>query len=114
MKYAGLILSMVLISSMQLFAGTGDIKTDTFKVYGNCGMCKATIEKAASGVNGVKAAKWDRETDMLTVTYNASKVTLDKIKEAVAASGYDSDTHRAPDEVYNNLHGCCQYERPKS
>jgi periplasmic mercuric ion binding protein len=113
MKYAGLIFSFLLIGSLQLIAG-GDLKTETFRVYGNCGMCKSTIEKAASAVSGVKSATWDRETDMLTVTYHTSKVTLDKIKEAVAASGYDSDTHRATDEAYNKLHGCCQYDRPKS
>ena len=88
------------------------MKTETFKVYGNCGMCKRTIEKAAASLEGVKSAVWDMETDMLTVTYNAKKVDLDQIKLAVAASGYDSDSHRAPDEAYNNLHGCCQYERP--
>ena len=98
---------------MNLIAGGNDLKTDTFKVYGNCGMCKRTIETAAAGLEGVKSAVWNMDTDMLTVTYNPSKVTLDQIKTAVAESGYDSDTHRAPDQVYNNLHGCCQYERPK-
>lgn len=113
MKAFTLIISVLFFTSVNLIAGGNDLKTDTFKVYGNCGMCKRIIEKAAAGVDGVKSAVWDMKTDMLTVTYNAKKVDLDQIKAAVAASGYDSDSHRAPDEVYNNLHGCCQYERPK-
>jgi len=28
-----------------------------------------------------------------------------------AASGYDTQDVTAPTEVYNKLHGCCQYER---
>ena len=26
-------------------------------------------------------------------------------------NGYDTEKHKATDEVYNNLHHCCQYER---
>ena len=113
MKYTGLIFFIVLFSSIQSMGQSNNLKTETFTVYGNCGMCKSTIEKAATGVPGVKSAVWNRETDILTVNYNTSKASLDDIKKAVAASGYDSDTHRAPDEVYNKLPFCCQYDRPK-
>ncbi len=112
MKYFSLILSFVLLSTMSLTADAGNLKTETFKVWGNCGMCKATIEKAAKSVSGVKSADWNIKTDMLTVSFQEDKTTLDDIKKAIAASGYDSETHRATDEAYNNLHGCCQYERP--
>src|SRR5687768_4979215 len=108
MKYTGLIFFMTLFSSLELIGQGSNVKTETFRVYGNCGMCRSTIEKAASGVAGVRSASWDREKDMLTVMYNPTKTTPDDIKQAVANSGYDSDTHRAPDEVYNKLHGCCQ------
>jgi mercuric ion binding protein len=87
--------------------------TETFKVYGNCGMCKKTIETAALGTKGVKSATWDMEKDMITVVFDDTKTNVDKIKSAIAESGYDTDTHRAPDKAYNKLNGCCQYERPK-
>jgi mercuric ion binding protein len=87
--------------------------TETFKVYGNCGMCKKTIEAAALGTKGVKSATWDMDEDMITVVFDAAKTDLDKIKSAIAESGYDTDTHRAPDKAYDKLNGCCQYERPK-
>ncbi len=89
------------------------ISTETFKVYGNCGMCKRKIEGALSDVKGIEYANWDMESKAMTVKYEAGAISLDDIKAKIAAVGYDSDTHRAPDEVYNNLHGCCQYERPK-
>jgi copper chaperone CopZ len=86
-------------------------KTETVKVYGNCGMCKKTIEKAANE-KGVSKAVWDEKTSMLTITYNPAKTSTDAILKKVALAGYDSDTFRADDTTYNNLHGCCQYERP--
>ena len=40
---------MLLLIATIAFTATKaqDTKTDTFKVWGNCGMCKKTIEKAA-------------------------------------------------------------------
>jgi len=86
----------------------------TFTVYGNCGMCKRTIENSIKDVNGVSKANWDGDNHEMTVVFNPKKVSLEDIKQKIADVGYDSDTHRATDEVYNNLHGCCQYERPQS
>ena len=85
----------------------------SIRIYGNCGMCKRTIEGALKDVEGIKQASWDVSTGMLTVAYEEGSVTEEDIKKKVAAVGYDSDTHRAPDEVYSSLHACCQYERPK-
>ena len=89
-------------------------KTEEFTVYGNCGMCERTIENSLKDVNGVSKGDWDRETDVMTVVYNPEIISLEDIKQKIADVGYDSDTHRAKDEVYNNLPGCCQYERPKN
>ena len=90
-----------------------DEKTEKFTVYGNCGMCERTIENSLKNVDGVSKRDWDRETDVMTVVYNPKKISLDEIKQKIADVGYDSDTHRAKDEVYSSLPGCCQYERPE-
>lgn len=90
-----------------------EYKTETFKVYGNCGMCKRTIEGSLNDVKGVKSAEWDSKTKMMTVTFNEKKISLDDIKKKIAAVGYDTEEHRAEDKTYNNLHGCCQYDRPE-
>lgn len=85
--------------------------TEKFWVNGNCEMCQKRIQDAALSVKGVKYASWDIPTDMLTVIYNPDKCTLDSIKKAIADVGHDNDTYKAPDEVYENLHHCCKYER---
>ena len=90
----------------------GKSKTETFTVYGNCGMCEKTIEEALKDTKGVSVADWNKDTHIMTVTFKPNLITLDKIKTIIADVGYDSDTHRASDEVYAGLHGCCQYERP--
>jgi copper chaperone CopZ len=84
--------------------------TEKVKVFGNCGMCKTTIEKTGSLKNTAKV-DWDADTQMATLTYDSKKTNQDAILKRIALSGYDSEKFLAPDDVYNNLHGCCQYER---
>lgn len=86
-------------------------KTETVKIYGNCGMCEKTIEKAAAQ-KGTAKADWDTDTKMAKITFDSTKTNLDDVLKRIAAAGYDSDQFRAPDDVYANLHGCCQYDRP--
>ncbi|HLG33600.1 MAG TPA: cation transporter [Bacteroidia bacterium] len=107
---------IILISLLGYFRGTAfaqETKTDTIHVYGNCGMCKSTIEGSLKKKDGVLSKNWNKETKILTVTYNPEKITAQKIGEKVAAAGYDNEYVTATDEAYNNLHSCCQYERPK-
>lgn len=113
MKILSSLIILFSLAIVQVDAQENSITTASYKVYGNCGMCKATIEKAATGVKGVNSAVWEIKTDTLTVSYDSAKTNQDKILEAVANKGYDSDTHRATDEAYNKLPGCCQYDRPK-
>lgn len=85
-------------------------KTETFKVSGNCGMCKTKIEKAAKEA-GASDAKWDVDKKEITVKYNSSSTNTAKIQQQIAAVGYDNVGFKATDEVYNKLHGCCKYDR---
>jgi len=99
-----------------VFASNKQMVTDTteqFIVYGNCGMCKRTIESSLHEVEGITAGEWDVETHVMTVSFNEEVITLEDIKQKIANVGYDSETHRATEKVYNALHGCCQYERPE-
>ncbi len=88
-------------------------ETATFKVYGNCGMCKNRIESSLKGINGVTNADWDVKTKALTVTYNPHVISLDDIHKKVASVGHDTDKIKADDKTYEALMGCCQYERKK-
>ena len=84
----------------------------SFGVRGNCGMCKTTIQKAALSVDGVEEASWDIKTKVLDIRTNSNldSITI-KIHNAVAKSGYDTELVLANSEDYNNLPGCCQYNR---
>lgn len=84
--------------------------TEKISVNGNCESCKKNIERAVK-VKGVKKANWDADTKTLTITYLASKISNDELQRKIADSGYDTEKYKAPDEVYKNLHACCQYER---
>lgn len=99
----------ILFFTLQLPVFAQD-KTATFKVWGNCGMCKKTIEKAAKE-QGASSAEWNVNSKMLLVTYNPSTTSEDKILKGVADAGYDNEQFKATDEVYNKLHYCCQYDR---
>ena len=85
-------------------------KTESVKIYGNCGMCETKIEKAGN-IKKIANVDWNQETQMATLTYDATKTNQDEILKRIALVGYDSDKFLAPDDVYNNLHGCCQYDR---
>jgi copper chaperone CopZ len=101
---------MLITPLTSVFAAT---KKETVKVWGNCGMCKKTIEKALKGVEGIESASWDKKTKILTVSYDDRKITMKQIEEKVAAAGYDTQNIKGSDEAYNKLHECCQYERKK-
>ena len=105
------ILSIAALLLVGIMSGFAQNKTEEFKVFGNCGMCEKTIEKAAKAVDGVKKADWDKETKMITITFNTEKTDLTAIKQAIADVGYDTNEIKAKDEVYNKLHSCCKYDR---
>jgi periplasmic mercuric ion binding protein len=88
-------------------------ETAQFLVFGNCGMCKKTIETAAKGVSGVEKADWNVDTHQFSLVFDPAKTSTEKVHQAIAAAGYDTDIVRGNDMAYNNLHSCCQYERRK-
>jgi copper chaperone CopZ len=87
-------------------------KTESFKVWGKCEMCKTRIEKTVKA-EGVTSAAWDEKTQMLTVTYDPAKTNKDELSKKLAAVGHDTEKYKAPDAVYAKLPGCCHYERSK-
>ena len=96
------------ISSLTLIAGNN---TEKFKVAGNCGMCETRIEKAAKSVDGVSEADWNKDTKLLEVTFDTDQTDVLAIHKAVAEVGHDTEKSAAADEVYDELPGCCKYER---
>ena len=88
-------------------------QSESFHVYGNCGMCEKTIEHSLSDIDGVGNVDWNKETKQIQVDFDQSKISLTQIKSKIAEAGYDTKDVRAEDSVYLSLPGCCQYDRPK-
>ena len=103
-------LTIMLVSFTSTYAQIKNAKTEEVKIYGNCGMCEKTIEKAGN-IKNISSVDWNKETKMASISYDTKKTNKDEILKRIALVGYDSDSFLAPDDVYNNLHGCCQYDR---
>ncbi|MDB5193848.1 MAG: TonB-dependent receptor [Segetibacter sp.] len=103
-----LLCSIFLISHTNLAAQVTKETTVTFKVAGECAMCKQRIESAAKG-KGVTAAIWQLETKHLLLTYNPLKTTAMKVQERIAGVGHDTEVKKADDAVYKALPNCCLY-----
>jgi copper chaperone CopZ len=105
------LVSMFLLGTSMVFA---QAKTEKFEVKGNCEMCENRIETAAKSVDGVSEADWDKETKMLELSFDESKTSAQKVQMAISKVGHDTPMHKAKDEVYNALPGCCKYDRTEA
>ncbi len=88
-------------------------ETTSFKVSGNCEMCKKKIESALKGNAAIKSVDWNVKTKIAKVEYNPHSISLDKIHQLIADAGYDTDKVKANQSIYNKLPSCCQYDRKK-
>jgi mercuric ion binding protein len=105
--YAALLFSIFAVNSS---IAQNSMKHDTIRVWGNCGMCKKVIEKAAKTAGATKA-RWNDETKLLLVSYVENKTSNTRIQESIARSGYDTQDMTADNMAYNKLPGCCHYDR---
>lgn len=87
-------------------------KTESFKVWGNCGMCKNRIETTAKSEGAINAT-WDAKTKLLTVSFDPLKTSIDGISKKIAIEGHDNEKYRTDDKVYSSLPACCHYKRIK-
>lgn len=102
------LLTIAMIATTTLSAATS-----TFKVSGNCGMCKKKIESQFKGVEGVESATWNKSTKLFSITYDSTKITLPAIHEKISSTGYDTETTKGNDEAYSKLPNCCKYRDVK-
>jgi len=80
-----------------------------FRVEGACGMCQDRIETTASKLEGVKVAQWDLASHIMRLVIDENKNSVSEVRLAIANAGHDNGDFKAPQEVYDNLHGCCKY-----
>jgi len=111
-KYLVLMLAVlgVVFTSTAQEKKSKNAKVDV-EVKGNCDMCKKRIEKAAFSVKGVKSAEWHADDQTLHLIIDENKTSSKKVQESVAKVGHDTKEVKATTDNYDNLHGCCKYER---
>jgi Cu(I)/Ag(I) efflux system membrane fusion protein len=90
---------------------TPEMMTETYKVAGNCDMCKKRIETSAKNIKGVTQADWNADKQTLTVMYFPQQTNGLEIQKTVAAVGHDTDKFKATDAAYKKLPSCCRYDR---
>lgn len=103
---------LLIIFSTQLFAQNNTERTKgstvTFKVFGNCTMCKKRVEDASKG-KGVKTVNWDIESKIFTLEYDPTQTNPEKVQQRIADVGHDTELKKAKDYVYKELPDCCIY-----
>lgn len=80
------------------------------QVYGACDIAKKKIDSAAR-LEGVIKADWNKESKLLTIKYDSTKVSIDAILKNVAMAGFDNERYFADDYAYEELPDSCKYER---
>ena len=71
-------------------------------------MCENRIEKALK-IKGVTTADWNADTKLLSVVFNPSKITLEKIHTSLADVGHDTELEKSTESTYKPLPDCCHY-----
>jgi periplasmic mercuric ion binding protein len=104
------LLSMILLMGVPVTYAQKSEKWATVKIKtsATCGMCKETIETALAYEKGIKKSSLDVKSQVVTVTYNPAKTSLDKIRTAISKSGYDADEVKADPKAYEKLEECCK------
>lgn len=110
MKSVNILIAILLLSFTACNAQIKNAKTASVKIYGNCGMCETTIEKAGN-LKKVAQVDWDKDSKMASIIFDSTKTNQNAILKRIALAGYDSDQFLAPDHVYSALPECCRYER---
>ncbi|SDB29562.1 Copper chaperone CopZ [Flavobacteriaceae bacterium MAR_2010_188] len=104
---------IVLILVLSNSTGFAQIKnpiTESIRIFGNCNMCKSTIEDAGNLKNQAKVV-WDKDSKLAQITFDSKQTNRDEILKRIALAGYDSDEYLAPNTAYSQLAECCKYER---
>lgn len=73
-----------------------------------CEMCDATLQKGLKKLPAVQEVLVDLEKQEVTVKYDESKSSLDKIRRAISKLGYDADDVPADKTAYKKLPNCCK------
>lgn len=102
-----LLVTLFTTFSMAVFAQSD---STSFKVAGNCGMCRNRIETSVKGP-AVSMAHWDVDSKVMTIKFDRKKISAEQLQKKIAGVGHDTEKFKADKAVYDELPGCCLYDR---
>lgn len=104
-----LFLGLLSVSATAQNTVTVEIKT---KIYCShctqCETCGMRFDSELYKLKGLKSYSVEPLLNVIKVSYNPKKITLDKIKECIANCGYDADDLKATEKGLSSLDGCCR------
>jgi periplasmic mercuric ion binding protein len=101
---------LIICIAFLAFSFKQDAKTQlvTIKTSAECGECKDRIESKLNYTKGIVFSELDYKTQVLTVKFKPTKITLQQIKQIVSDLGYDADEVKANVDAQKALPSCCQ------
>lgn len=83
---------------------TGTTSSKVFVVPGMmCSNCENTVNTAARGLSGVMESKVDLKTKEVTIRFDHTKTSVDEIKAAIDATGFEVEAVK--DAPHHHNHG---------
>ncbi len=73
-----------------------------------CQSCKDRLEEMLNYTKGVKYAELDLSNMQCEVKYQPAKISLDEIRQRIAATGYDADHVKTTAKAMEALPKCCR------
>lgn len=95
-------------------SSTGTEETKIALATIQCSTCKKTITKALKTDAGIKDFNINVDAKIVTVNYDKSKTSLDKIEGIITSAGYDANDKKADPKAYDKLESCCKVPEKKN
>ncbi len=88
---------------------TVNIKTSIYCDHcKKCESCGKRLEEAVFKQKGIKRVDIDEKTKIVSIVYNTSKTNPDKIRQAIAAVGFNADDVKGDPKAYTTWDDCCK------
>ena len=106
-KQTVIILSVIMFAFS--YAGTAQgLKYVKIKTTAQTELCKEKIEKTLAYEKGVKEVNLDLKTKIVSVKYDESKTSYEKLLTAISNIGYDADGKKADQKAHSKLPSECK------
>lgn len=104
-----LILFLNNTANAQSKAATVNIKTSIYCDHcKRCESCGKRLEEAVYKEKGIKRVDIDEKTKIVSIIYNTTKTSPEKLRLAIANAGFDADDVKGNPKAYSTWDDCCK------